>query len=81
MQIANSEEAAAIDPLADGIDLTPLLDLLCERKTTDEMAGDLARRDTEAVLQQQRDGGLDERLAALIEGKCSGPAHPASLGE
>jgi len=28
VQIANTEEAAAIDPLADGIDLAPLLDLL-----------------------------------------------------
>jgi len=28
VQIANEEEAAAIDPLADGIDLSPLLDLL-----------------------------------------------------
>ena len=30
VQVGNEEEAAAIDPLADGIDLTPLLDLLCE---------------------------------------------------
>ncbi|WP_095011757.1 ribonuclease D [Tsuneonella mangrovi] len=29
VQIANTEEAAAIDPLADGIDLAPLLDLMC----------------------------------------------------
>jgi ribonuclease D len=28
IQVANSEEAAAIDPMADGIDLTPLLNLL-----------------------------------------------------
>jgi len=28
VQIANTEEAAAIDPLADGLDMTPLLDLL-----------------------------------------------------
>jgi ribonuclease D len=28
VQIANDQEAAAIDPMADGIDLTPLLDLL-----------------------------------------------------
>ncbi|MGB3753481.1 MAG: ribonuclease D [Parerythrobacter sp.] len=32
VQIGNEEEAAAIDPLADGIDLTPLLDLLCENE-------------------------------------------------
>ena len=29
VQIGNEEEAAAIDPLAEGIDLSPLLDLLC----------------------------------------------------
>ena len=32
VQIANEEEAAAIDPLADGIDLKPLLDLLTENE-------------------------------------------------
>ncbi|MEO1921998.1 MAG: ribonuclease D [Sphingomonadales bacterium CG12_big_fil_rev_8_21_14_0_65_65_10] len=30
VQLGNEEEAAAVDPLADGIDLTPMLDLLCE---------------------------------------------------
>ena len=32
VQIANTEEAAAIDPMAQGIDLTPLLDLMCENE-------------------------------------------------
>jgi len=32
IQIANEEEAAAIDPLAEGIDLKPLLDLLVENR-------------------------------------------------
>ena len=32
VQLGNEEEAAAIDPLADGIDLKPLLDLLCENE-------------------------------------------------
>ena len=32
IQIASSEEAAAIDPLAEGIDLKPLLDLLVENR-------------------------------------------------
>ena len=32
VQIANEEEAAAIDPLAEGIDLSPLLDLLTENE-------------------------------------------------
>ncbi len=30
VQIANTEEAAAIDPMAPGIDLAPLLDLMCK---------------------------------------------------
>ena len=32
VQVGTSEEAAAIDPLADGIDLTPLLDLLTDNE-------------------------------------------------
>ena len=32
VQIGDEHEAAAIDPLADGIDLKPLLDLLCENE-------------------------------------------------
>ena len=32
IQIASSDEAAAIDPMADGIDLKPLLDLLVENR-------------------------------------------------
>ena len=32
VQIGNQEEAAAIDPLADGIDLAPLLDLMCDNE-------------------------------------------------
>ncbi len=32
IQVANSEEAAAIDPKADGIDMTPLLDLLVKNE-------------------------------------------------
>ncbi|WP_010412428.1 ribonuclease D [Citromicrobium sp. JLT1363] len=32
VQIGDENEAAAIDPLADGIDLKPLLDLLCENE-------------------------------------------------
>jgi ribonuclease D len=32
VQIANTEEAAAVDPMADGIDLTPLLDLLTQNE-------------------------------------------------
>ena len=32
VQIANTEEAVAIDPMANGIDLTPLLNLMCENE-------------------------------------------------
>ena len=32
IQIGNEEEAAAVDPLADGLDLEPLLKLLCENE-------------------------------------------------
>ncbi len=32
VQIANTEEAAAIDPMAPGIDLAPLLDLMCNNE-------------------------------------------------
>jgi len=32
IQISDGKEAAAIDPLADGVDLTPLLDLLVENE-------------------------------------------------
>ena len=32
LQIASTEEAAAIDPKADGLDLKPLLDLLVENE-------------------------------------------------
>lgn len=32
VQIANTEEAAAIDPMAPGIDLAPLLDLMCDNE-------------------------------------------------
>ena len=33
LQVASTEEAAAIDPKAEGIDLKPLLDLLVENGT------------------------------------------------
>ena len=32
VQIADDKEAAAIDPLAPGIDLKPLLDLMCDNE-------------------------------------------------
>ncbi|MEO1489194.1 MAG: ribonuclease D, partial [Pseudomonadota bacterium] len=32
VQIANTEEAAAIDPLAEGLDMSPLLELMTENE-------------------------------------------------
>lgn len=58
VQIANSEEAAAIDPLADGIDLTPLLELLCEN---------------EDVLKVFHAGGQDVEIVYNLTGKTPHP--------
>ena len=41
IQIASSDEAAAIDPMADGLDMKPLLDLLVENR---RRAQDFPRR-------------------------------------
>ena len=54
VQIANTEEAAAIDPLADGIDLGPLLDLLT---------------DNEDVLKVFHAGGQDVEIIVNMTGK------------
>ena len=53
VQIANTEEAAAIDPMAEGIDLTPLLDLMCEN---------------EDVLKVFHAGSQDVEIRARVEG-------------
>ena len=53
VQIANSEEAAAIDPLAPGIDLAPLLELLC---------------DNEDVLKVFHAGGQDVEIVYNLTG-------------
>ena len=58
VQIANQEEAAAIDPLADGIDLTPLWDLLC---------------DNEDVLKVFHAGGQDVEIVYNFTGKTPHP--------
>jgi ribonuclease D len=58
VQIANSEEAAAIDPLADGIDLAPLLDLMC---------------DNEDVLKVFHAGGQDVEIIYNLTGKTPHP--------
>ncbi|ALE16028.1 Ribonuclease D [Altererythrobacter epoxidivorans] len=58
VQIANEEEAAAIDPLADGIDLTPLLDLMCNN---------------EDVLKVFHAGGQDVEIIVNLAGKTPHP--------
>ncbi len=58
VQIANTEEAAAIDPLAEGIDLAPLLDLLCEN---------------EDVLKVFHAGGQDVEIVYNLTGKTPHP--------
>jgi ribonuclease D len=58
VQIADSNEAAAIDPLADGIDLTPLLDLMCEN---------------EDVLKVFHAGGQDVEIIYNLTGKTPHP--------
>lgn len=58
IQIGNEEEAAAIDPLADGIDLKPLLDLMCEN---------------EDVLKIFHAGGQDVEIIYNLTGKTPHP--------
>ncbi|TMM49075.1 ribonuclease D [Qipengyuania marisflavi] len=58
VQIANEEEAAAIDPLANGIDLTPLWDLMC---------------DNEDVLKVFHAGGQDVEIVYNFTGKTPHP--------
>ncbi len=58
VQIADSEEAAAIDPLAKGIDLTPLLDLLVAN---------------EDVLKVFHAGGQDVEIVFNLSGKTPHP--------
>jgi ribonuclease D len=58
VQIANEEEAAAIDPLADGIDLGPLLELMCAN---------------EDVLKVFHAGGQDVEIIYNLTGKTPHP--------
>lgn len=58
VQIGNEEEAAAIDPLAEGIDLTPLLELMC---------------DNENVLKVFHAGGQDVEIIYNLTGKTPHP--------
>jgi len=58
VQVGNEEEAAAIDPLAEGIDLTPLLELLTEN---------------EDVLKVFHAGGQDVEIIYNLTGKTPHP--------
>jgi len=58
VQVGNEEEAAAIDPLAEGIDLTPLLDLLTGN---------------EEVLKVFHAGGQDVEIVYNLTGKTPHP--------
>lgn len=58
VQIADDKEAAAIDPLAPGIDLKPLLDLMC---------------DNEDVLKIFHAGGQDVEIIYNLTGKTPHP--------
>lgn len=58
VQIANTEEAAAIDPLAEGLDLSPLLDLLT---------------DNEDVLKVFHAGGQDVEIIFNATGRTPHP--------
>jgi len=64
VQIGNEEEAAAIDPLADGIDLTPLLDLMCEN---------------EDVLKVFHAGGQDLEIIVNMTGKTPHPVFDTQI--
>lgn len=58
IQIGNEEEAAAIDPLAPGLDMKPLLDLMCEN---------------EDVLKIFHAGGQDVEIIYNLTGKTPHP--------
>ncbi|MCK0099670.1 ribonuclease D [Qipengyuania sp. S6317L1] len=64
VQIANTEEAAAIDPLANGIDLKPLLDLLT---------------DNDEVLKVFHAGGQDVEIIVNMTGKTPQPVFDTQI--
>jgi ribonuclease D len=58
VQLGNEEEAAAVDPLADGIDLAPMLELFC---------------DNENVLKVFHAGGQDVEIVYNLTGRTPHP--------
>lgn len=66
IQVANSEHAAAIDPMANGIDLKPLLDLMV---------------DNEEVLKVFHAGGQDVEIIFNLTGKTPHPIFDTQIGQ
>jgi ribonuclease D len=66
IQVANSEHAAAIDPLAKDMDLKPLLDLLV---------------DNEAMLKVFHAGGQDVEIIFNLTGKTPHPIFDTQIGQ
>lgn len=64
VQIANTEEAAAIDPLAEGLDMQPLLDLLT---------------DNEDVLKVFHAGGQDVEIIVNMTGRTPHPVFDTQI--
>lgn len=64
VQIANTEEAAAIDPLAEGLDMAPLLELLT---------------DNEDVLKVFHAGGQDVEIIVNLTGKTPSPVFDTQI--
>ncbi|MEM9085502.1 MAG: ribonuclease D [Pseudomonadota bacterium] len=64
VQIANTEEAAAIDPLAEGLDMSPLLELLTEN---------------EDVLKVFHAGGQDVEIIVNLTGKTPSPVFDTQI--
>jgi ribonuclease D len=65
IQVASTEEAAAIDPLADGIDLSPLLAMLV---------------DNEDILKVFHAGGQDVEIIYNLTGKTPHPIFDTQIG-
>jgi ribonuclease D len=69
VQIASSDEAAAIDPLADGIDLNPLIELLRDTNTTKVFHA--GKQDLEIFFRMMGDlpqSLYDTQIAAMVCG-------------
>ena len=64
VQIANTEEAAAIDPLAEGLDMAPLLELLTEN---------------DEVLKVFHAGGQDVEIIVNMTGKTPSPVFDTQI--